>query len=74
MDATIESLGVAQITDASTIAGFVDAAFASNPTQAEQFLGGNQKLFGFFVGAVLKASGGRAAPDIVNRLIREKQG
>ena len=74
VDATIESLGVAQITDASTIAGFVDAAFASNPTQAEQFLGGNQKLFGFFVGAVLKASGGRAAPDIVNRLIREKQG
>ena len=52
--------------------GDVEAAFAANPGQAEQFLGGNQKLFGFFVGAVLKASGGRAAPDVVNRLIRSK--
>ena len=72
VDDTIEALGVAQITDVSTIAEFVEAAFAANPNQAEQFLGGNQKLFGFFVGAVLKASGGRAAPDVVNRLIREK--
>ena len=63
---------MAQITDVSAIAEFVEAAFAANPTQAEQLLGGNQKLFGFFVGAVLKASGGRAAPDVVNRLIREK--
>ena len=74
VDATIEALGVAQITDEAAIAEFVDAAFAAHPGQAEQFLGGNQKLFGFFVGAVLKASGGRAAPDIVNRLIRQKVG
>jgi glutaminyl-tRNA synthetase len=72
VDATIESLGVAQITDEASISEFVEAAFAANPGQAEQFLGGNQKLFGFFVGAVLKASGGRAAPDVVNRLIRSK--
>jgi len=72
VDATIDALGVAQITDEDAIAQFVDDAFAANPGQAEQFLGGNQKLFGFFVGAVLKASGGRAAPDVVNRLIRAK--
>ena len=72
VDSTIEALGVAQITDEQTISQFVDETFAANKAQAEQFLAGNQKLFGFFVGAVLRASGGRAAPDVVNRLIRAK--
>jgi glutaminyl-tRNA synthetase len=68
-DALIDSLGLAQITDESTIQGFVDAFIAANPGPLEQFRGGNNKLFGFFVGGVLKASGGRAAPNIVSRLL-----
>jgi glutaminyl-tRNA synthetase len=68
-DALIDSLGLAQISDESTIQGFIDAFIAANPGPLEQVRGGNNKLFGFFVGGVLKASGGRAAPDIVSRLL-----
>jgi len=70
VDATIEALGVAQISDEATIQSFIDQVIAKNPAQAEQYRGGNQRLFGFFVGAVLKASQGRAAPEIVNRLLK----
>ena len=68
-DTLIDSLGLAQITDEATIQGFIDEFVAANPAQLEQFRSGNNKLFGFFVGGVLKASGGRAAPDIVSRLL-----
>ena len=68
-DELIESLDLAQITDEATIQGFIDGFIAANPGPLEQFRGGNNKLFGFFVGGVLKASGGRAAPDIVSRLL-----
>ena len=65
----IESLGVAQITDEATIQGFINDFIAAHPEQLDQYKGGNKRLFGFFVGGVLKASGGRAAPDKVNRLL-----
>ncbi len=68
--AIIESLGLAQISDEATIQGFVDAVLANNTANVEAFRGGNQRLFGFFVGAVLKQSQGRAAPAVVNRLLK----
>ena len=73
VDATIEALGVAQITDEITIAEFVDAAFAAHPVRLSSS-SVETELFGFFVGTVLKASGGRAAPILSNRLIRQKVG
>jgi len=70
VDSTIEALGIAQISDEEAIQVFVDQVIEDNPAQVEQYRAGNPKLFGFFVGAVLKASQGRAAPDIVNRLLK----
>ena len=72
VDVVIDALGVAQISDEAAVSAFVDAAFEAHPDQANQLIAGNQKLFGFFVGAVLKASSGRAAPEVVNRLIRQR--
>ena len=69
-DDLIAKLGVAQISDVTTIQAFIDQVLADNPGNVDQFRGGNQKLFGFFVGAVLRASGGRAAPEVVNTLLR----
>ena len=68
--ALIAEHGLSQITDEDAIQAFIDAFLAAHPGQLAQYRGGNPKLFGFFVGGVLRASGGRAAPDIVNRLLR----
>jgi len=68
----IDTLGLAQITDEATIEGFIDQFLSGHPEQLEQYRSGNKKLFGFFVGGVLRTSGGRAAPDIANRLLRNK--
>ena len=69
-DRLIDELNIAQITDETTIQGFIDAVMAAHPDQASQFQSGNQKLFGFFVGKVIQQSKGRAAPEIVNRLLK----
>jgi len=65
----IDELGVGQITDEATIQGYIEAFLAENPKQLAQYQGGNAKLFGYFVGGVLRASGGRAAPALVNKLL-----
>ena len=70
-DDLIERLGLAQISDAETIQGFIDEVMEQNPDQAASFRTGNQKLFGFFVGKVIQASKGRAAPAVVNQLLKE---
>jgi glutaminyl-tRNA synthetase len=67
--ALIDSLGLRQITDEPTIQAFIDEFIAANPNQLDQFRNGNTKLFGFFVGGVLRTSGGRADPGVVNRLL-----
>ena len=69
-DTLIEQLGLAQISDEGAIQAFIDSVMAEHAEQAAQFRAGNQKLFGFFVGQVIRASGGRAAPEIVNRLLK----
>jgi aspartyl-tRNA(Asn)/glutamyl-tRNA(Gln) amidotransferase subunit B len=50
----------------------IDEVIAANPKQVEQFRGGKEGLFGFFVGQVMKASKGKANPKIVNERLREK--
>jgi aspartyl-tRNA(Asn)/glutamyl-tRNA(Gln) amidotransferase subunit B len=71
-DAVIEKKGLKQITDASAIEKVVDEVIAKNPKQLEQYRAGQDKLFGFFVGQVMKASGGKANPAQVNEVLKRR--
>ncbi len=71
-DSVIEQKGLKQITDSSAIAAMIDEVMEANPKQLEQYRSGKDKLFGFFVGQVMKASRGKANPAEVNRLLKEK--
>jgi len=71
-DEIIESRGLKQITDSGAIEAMVDEVIAANPEQFEQLKGGKDKLMGFFVGQVMKASKGKANPAQVNGLMRKK--
>ena len=61
-DKVIESQGLKQITDTGAIESIIDEIIANNPSQLEQYRSGKDKLFGFFVGQVMKASQGKANP------------
>ena len=71
-DAIIEARGLKQITDTSAIEGIVDAVIAANPGQVAEYRGGKDKLLGFFVGQVMKETGGKANPGQVNEILRKK--
>ncbi len=71
-DTVIESKGLKQITDSGAIEIIIDEIISSNPTQVEQFRSGKDKVFGFFVGQVMKASQGKANPAQVNELLHKK--
>ncbi len=68
----ISEKGLEQLSDKGEIESIVDKVLAMNANQVSAFRGGNQKLFGFFVGQVMKASQGKANPKIVNEILREK--
>lgn len=70
--AIVEERGLIQVSDTGEIDGVIDEVIAANPKQVEQFRGGKEGLFGFFVGQVMKASKGKANPKIVNERLREK--
>jgi aspartyl-tRNA(Asn)/glutamyl-tRNA(Gln) amidotransferase subunit B len=70
-DQVIESRGLRQITDTSAIQTVIEQVLADNPAQLEQFRSGKDKLFGFFVGQVMKATQGKANPAQVNELLRK---
>ncbi|WP_423855751.1 Asp-tRNA(Asn)/Glu-tRNA(Gln) amidotransferase subunit GatB [Acidithiobacillus sulfuriphilus] len=72
VDAIIASRGLRQITDSGAIAGLIDEIIGANPQQVADYRGGKDKLLAFFVGQVMKASKGKANPDQVNALLREK--
>ncbi|MEZ4704534.1 MAG: Asp-tRNA(Asn)/Glu-tRNA(Gln) amidotransferase subunit GatB [Bdellovibrionota bacterium] len=65
----VEKKGLAQISDTSSIQNMVDEVVAANPDQAQAYRDGKDKLFGFFVGQVMKASKGKANPTLVNELL-----
>ncbi len=69
-DAIIEARGLRQITDDSAIEAMVAEIIANNPKQLEQYRAGKEKLFGFFVGQVMKASQGKANPAQVNDILK----
>lgn len=71
-DSIIKAQGLAQISDESAIAEMVAAVLAENPEQLARYLAGADKLRGFFVGQVMKASRGKANPALVNRLLDEQ--
>jgi aspartyl-tRNA(Asn)/glutamyl-tRNA(Gln) amidotransferase subunit B len=60
------------VSDASELDPIIDAVIAANPGQAEQYRGGKDGLLGFFVGQVMKETGGKADPRVVNKRVREK--
>lgn len=68
----IEQRGLRQITDSAAIEKIIDEVIAANPGQLEQFRSGKDKLFGFFVGQVMKATQGKANPGQVNQLLKKK--
>jgi len=70
----VEEKGLVQISDPALIEPIIDEVIAKNPDNVEKFRAGNKKLLGFFVGQVLKATGGKANPKIVNELVAKKLG
>jgi glutaminyl-tRNA synthetase len=68
----VEAKGLVQISDPSQISPIIDEIIVKNPDNVEKFKAGNTKLLGFFVGQVLKATGGKANPQVVNKLVAEK--
>jgi aspartyl-tRNA(Asn)/glutamyl-tRNA(Gln) amidotransferase subunit B len=68
----ISEKGFEQISDESAIELIVDDVIAANEANVSAYRGGNEKLFGFFVGQVMRASGGKANPKIVNEIIKRK--
>ena len=72
VDAVIEQRGLKQITDTGAIETMVADVIAANPDQVEQFKSGKEKVIGFLVGQVMKASRGKANPQQVNEILREK--
>jgi len=71
-DAIIESRGLRQITDESAIEAAIDRVLAANPAQLADYRAGKEKLFGFFVGQVMKATAGKANPARLNELLKKK--
>jgi len=71
-DDIIDQQGLKQITDSGAIEAIIDKIIADNPGQVEQYLSGKDKVFGFFVGQVMKASQGKANPGEVNKMLKDK--
>ena len=70
-DQIIEKKGLKQITDSAAIEAIVAAVIEANPEQATDYRAGKEKLLGFFVGQVMKETGGKANPGQVNQIIRK---
>jgi glutaminyl-tRNA synthetase len=68
----VKSKGLVQISDPAEILPIIEDIMAKNPDNVEKFKAGNKKLLGFFVGQVLKATGGKANPQVVNELVAKQ--
>ena len=72
--AIVEEKGLKQITDSGAIEAIVDQVIADNPGQADEVRGGNEKAIGWFVGQIMQKTQGKANPQAVNKLLKEKLG
>ena len=68
----VKEKGLEQVTDDSVIEGYIDNVINGNKDKVEEYLNGKDKLFGFFVGQVMKVSQGKANPNLVNQLLKSK--
>lgn len=68
----VSEKGLEQVSDPGSIESAVDQVLAANPKQVSQFLAGNEKVFGFLVGQIMKATQGKANPQKVNEILRDK--
>ncbi len=68
----IEQMGLEQVSDRGAIEAEIDKVLAANPDQVAQFKAGKEKVLGFFVGQVMKATKGKANPGTVNEILRRK--
>ncbi len=73
-DAVIEARGLTQITDESAIETAIEAVLAANPARLADYRAGKEKLFGFFIGEVMKATARKANPARLNELLKKKLG
>jgi aspartyl-tRNA(Asn)/glutamyl-tRNA(Gln) amidotransferase subunit B len=72
VEAVIEELGLKQVSDDSAILVMIDEILANNEDKVAEYKGGKEKMFGFFVGQVMKASKGAANPQVINKLLKER--
>ena len=72
VDSVIEKLGLKQVSDTGAIEAMVDEILAANEDKVAEYKAGKEKLFGFFVGQVMKASKGSANPQTVNEILKTK--
>jgi aspartyl-tRNA(Asn)/glutamyl-tRNA(Gln) amidotransferase subunit B len=70
--AIVDARGLRQVTDTGAIEAAVDAVLAANPDKIAEFRSGKDKLFGFFVGQVMKAMAGKGNPALVNEVLRAR--
>jgi aspartyl-tRNA(Asn)/glutamyl-tRNA(Gln) amidotransferase subunit B len=71
-ETVVREQGLVQVSDTGEIGKIIDEVIKANPGQAADYRAGKEKLFGFFVGQVMKASKGKANPDMVNQLLKKK--
>ncbi len=69
-DQIIDQKGLKQISDSGALTAMIQEVMAANPEQLAEYRAGKERLFGFFVGQVMKATGGKANPEEVNRLLK----
>ncbi len=72
--AIVEEKGLVQVTDTAAIEAVVDTVIARHPKEAEDYRGGKDKVLGFFVGQIMKETKGKANPQIVNQILKERLG
>ena len=68
----VEEKGLKQVSDTGAIEAMIDEILATNVDKVEEYRGGKNKLFGFFVGQVMQKTQGKANPQVVNQLLRPK--
>ncbi len=68
----VKEKGLEQVSDDTEILKLIDKVISENEDKVKDYLGGKDKLFGFFVGQVMKLSQGKANPGIVNKLLKDK--
>jgi aspartyl-tRNA(Asn)/glutamyl-tRNA(Gln) amidotransferase subunit B len=71
-ESVVREQGLVQVSDTGAIEKIIDEVVRANPSQAAEYKAGKEKLFGFFVGQVMKASKGKANPELVNQLLKKK--